>query len=245
MGQAMNFWKMIDNPSQLDSWGKHVVSARRMGKEGARYVERHFTNGMLHRRDGPAQIVIDNFYRETCEEWYLRGEHHREDGPALIERDTTGALIQAEWMIQGDLHREDGPAVICGTGNGGARVLSWYLGGRQHREDGPAVIKPSYCAWYRYGKLHREGGLPALITIEDGYAVGYKICVNGQIIDSVHHQDSEYTYKDGQWTKDAFGEDGSIVWKPIPDPFGFETTDMYPLEFVELDQKLEIQERDT
>jgi hypothetical protein len=63
---------------------------------------RWYSNGILHREDGPAVE-----YADGDKMWYLNGQLHREDGPAVewINGDE-------EWYLNGMRHREDGYAVI-------------------------------------------------------------------------------------------------------------------------------------
>ena len=64
-------------------------------------VIEYFSDGKLHRDDGPA---IE--YPDGHKEWWCHGKIHREGGPALIWCDG-----DKEWWVNGQVHREDGPAV--------------------------------------------------------------------------------------------------------------------------------------
>ena len=77
--------------------------------------KRWYSNGKLHREDGPA-IEWANGYKS----WYINGKRHREDGPAVERADGTKC-----WCINGKLHREDGPAIECADGD-----KSWYINGQ-------------------------------------------------------------------------------------------------------------------
>jgi hypothetical protein len=65
-------------------------------------TQRHFTNGVLHRDNGPA-VECSNGDKY----WYLNGKLHRVDGPAYLEADGTcgfydhGQLITCGHMIEG------------------------------------------------------------------------------------------------------------------------------------------------
>ena len=87
-----------------------------------------WTNGKLHREDGPAKINSDG-----SEYWFKNDIPHREDGPAVIDKFRRAK----EWRINGKLHREDGPAYIRDDG-----YQEWHLNGQRHRENGPAIIYP-------------------------------------------------------------------------------------------------------
>jgi hypothetical protein len=73
-------------------------------------------NGILHRKDGPAQTHPDGSTK-----WFLNGVVHREDGPAIEASDGYKA-----WVVNGQYHREDGPAIIYPNGS-----LGWYIEGRE------------------------------------------------------------------------------------------------------------------
>jgi hypothetical protein len=53
-------------------------------------IERHLSNGVLHRVGGPA--YMEDYY----EEWWFEGLPHRDDGPAV-----TGGTFDHEWWIKG------------------------------------------------------------------------------------------------------------------------------------------------
>jgi hypothetical protein len=53
-------------------------------------IERHLSNGVLHRVGGPA--YMEDYY----EEWWFEGLPHRDDGPAV-----TGGTFDHEWSICG------------------------------------------------------------------------------------------------------------------------------------------------
>ncbi len=110
-------------------------------------IQRFYSNGNLHRADGPAVI-----YPNGSQLWYQDNRLHRVDGPAVIK-----AGCQ-EWYLYGKLHRLDGPAFTESTG-----YQAWYQNGERHRIDGPAVILPSdFEMWYYNGTIHRDGFLPAI-----------------------------------------------------------------------------------
>jgi len=87
----------------------------------------YYTNGLLHREDGPAWIESNGTIH-----YYINGKCHREDGPAIIWKDG-----RFNYFLNGLLHREDGPAIIRTDG-----IIEYYLNGKLHREDGPAIIYP-------------------------------------------------------------------------------------------------------
>ena len=74
-----------------------------------------YKNGVLHREDAPAVVLVDG-----TKEWYRNGLLHREDGPAVEKTDGT-----KEWYLNGLLHREDGPAVEKTDG-----TKKWYRLGK-------------------------------------------------------------------------------------------------------------------
>ena len=61
----------------------------------------YYSNGLLHRLDGPA-VVRSN----GSKEWYKEGKLHRLDGPACEFFDGT-----KYWYFEGKLHRLDGAAI--------------------------------------------------------------------------------------------------------------------------------------
>jgi hypothetical protein len=78
--------------------------------------KRWYTNGELHREDGPA-IEWANGDRS----WWINGDLHREDGP-VIEY----ANGDKFWFINGKFHREDGPAIERTSG-----YKEWYIHGEK------------------------------------------------------------------------------------------------------------------
>jgi len=86
--------------------------------------EWRLSNGLFHRRDGPA-IENDNGFKE----WLINGKTHREDGPAIEFPDGYKA-----WWVNNKRHRLDGPAVEWADG-----TKQWWVNDELHREDGPAI----------------------------------------------------------------------------------------------------------
>lgn len=64
--------------------------------------EEWYINNLLHRLDGPAQVL---YYFEDCkksESWFQNGKYHREDGPAYIEYDMRGNICIYQWIINSE-----------------------------------------------------------------------------------------------------------------------------------------------
>ncbi len=69
-----------------------------------------YTNGELHREDGPAVE-----FSVGTKHWYKYGLFHRDNGPAVEHKD------YKQWWQNGKLHREEGPAIEYANGD-----KSWY-----------------------------------------------------------------------------------------------------------------------
>lgn len=54
-----------------------------------KWPKKWFSNGVLHRENGPAVL-----YKQGYQEWWRNGKLHREDGPAIISSDGT-----EEWFL--------------------------------------------------------------------------------------------------------------------------------------------------
>lgn len=101
----------------------------------------YYTDGILHRDDGPAVIKYDPYATgNVTKYWYSRGKRHRTDGPAVEGPNTI-------WYNNDKVHRTDGPAVIYHTG-----MKVWYRNGVIHRLDGPAVVHKNYVEYYLFGR---------------------------------------------------------------------------------------------
>lgn len=118
------------------------------------YGDYWFRHGKLHRDEGPAKQFGDIYYA-----WYKDGKLHRDDGPARVRYGRPNELIEESWWQRGRLHRLDGPAKITPDRQ------QWYQRGKLHREDGPAVIitspqlaKKCIARWFIRGQLHRTDG---------------------------------------------------------------------------------------
>ena len=125
---------------------------------------------LLHREDGPAQIVVDPDGTRH-EWWYERGVHHRDGGPAVTKTSPDGSHSET-YYVRNKLHREDGPAVT--VVNGLSSTEEYYEHGRQHREDGPAVIitfpngkRTRY--WYYHGRQRSSYRLLRALAGRNGY----------------------------------------------------------------------------
>lgn len=62
------------------------------------WYEQYMLNGLLHREDGPADIVYDKNGQKSVERWYLKGILHRFDGPAVITY-KNGKLQSEQWVL--------------------------------------------------------------------------------------------------------------------------------------------------
>lgn len=91
-------------------------------------TEEWWSNGRLHRADGPAVV-----FSTGTQQWYSEGLKHRSDGPAVIFSDGAEA-----WYHYGRLHRGDGPAYTSPDG-----TAEWWSDGRRHRDDGPRSSSPT------------------------------------------------------------------------------------------------------
>ena len=159
-----------------EKWYRHGV-LHRMGApariktcRGEIYAASWWTDGRLHREDGPAKTG------EFGNCWFRHGKLHRDEGPAKQFGD-----IYYAWYKDGKLHRDDGPARVRYGRPNELIEESWWQQGRLHRVDGPARITPERQEWYQRGKLHRDNG-PALIKTdgtEKWFHRGQLHCENG------------------------------------------------------------------
>jgi hypothetical protein len=125
----------LNNPPK----GDEVVEFEKTGKLW-------FSNGDLHREDGPAAIFPDG-----RKDWFLNGKRHRIDGPAVIEPNG-----KTEWYVSDKRHREDGPAYEHVSGR-----KEWFINGKPHREDGPAVVDPEGAnEWFFNGVQYTQEQFP-------------------------------------------------------------------------------------
>jgi hypothetical protein len=97
----------------------------------------YYVNGVLHRTDGPAVIIIHNRGNLT-EKYYYQGKLHRIDGPATIAIFGTARI--ETYYHNGNVHRDNGPAYIS-TYDGKKYYEIYYRHGKKHRDNGPAHIR--------------------------------------------------------------------------------------------------------
>ncbi len=71
-----------------------------MTYQGAKKLEIHLENNILHRVAAPARIQFKN-NRIVSEAYFQNGLRHREDGPALIEYSITGTIKNQEYWLNG------------------------------------------------------------------------------------------------------------------------------------------------
>ena len=69
-----------------------------------------YYHGILHRTDGPAEIVRPSDTSSGYQAWWIHGKLHRTDGPAVVYNNG-----REMWYENGQRHREDGPACIDGN----------------------------------------------------------------------------------------------------------------------------------
>ena len=115
-----------------------------------------YSNGQLHREDGPAIEWADGDKR-----WYINGKLHRKDGPAY-----EGADGYKSWYINGKRHREDGPAIEYANGD-----KHWYLNGKRVSEQDVLNMKIlKWCGRYLTGFII-SGSLAAIFYVLIGCVI--------------------------------------------------------------------------
>jgi hypothetical protein len=105
----LNFLRRLE----ISIFGDHMKDGMVVAKDG---TKRWYSDGRLHRENGPAVMYIDG-----TNVWYYHGEIHRDNGPAMEHLNGTKC-----WYIRGQLHREDGPAMEFLNGSG-----FWYYHNRR------------------------------------------------------------------------------------------------------------------
>ena len=98
---------------------------------GNTHRELWFSNNVLHRIDGPAEICYNESGIIGEEYWLITGKYNREDGPAIILYSKTGRIEQEYWFSINKLHRIDGPAAIKYFYFDDNKEEFWYLNDRQ------------------------------------------------------------------------------------------------------------------
>jgi hypothetical protein len=115
----------------------------------------YYYHGDIHRVDGPARILIDDF--GINEFWYYKSVLHRSGDKPAIKR-ASGDIY---YYVNGMLHRDnDQPAQILSDGS-----KKWYTKGKLHRgNDKPAIeMGNGDRFWFQNNLRHRENGKPAVI----------------------------------------------------------------------------------
>ena len=135
-----------------------------------RLTEYYFTNGVLHRDDGPAFIeycIKEEYYNEYYYEYFSK-EGIRKNISSIDRRQFN--LYTEIWFRNGSKHRDDGPAKTHWRADGPLFMQVWYQNGMKHRgNDEPSNIEyyPNGSLyiemWNSNGKCHREGDLPSFI----------------------------------------------------------------------------------
>jgi hypothetical protein len=75
--------------------------------------------------------------------WYSDGQLHRENGPAEESRMANGIVHVEKWYRHGELHRDGNlPAYVIRDEDTGVSAMEcYYIDGLEHRDDGPAYIE--------------------------------------------------------------------------------------------------------
>lgn len=71
----------------------------------------HYTNGLLHRKEGPASVKYSISMQPEFEKWYKNVLLHRDTGPAVI-RYFTGVMQYEQWYFGGKTQIYDIPSDI-------------------------------------------------------------------------------------------------------------------------------------
>jgi len=121
------------------------------------WVHRGIRRSFLHRDDGPAMVLYEN-YNLIKEEWRFEGYLHNLNGPARICYNPDGSVYLTEYYDHGQLHRIDGPAfVLVGDGT---LTMEYRQRDQLHRTDGPAYIVTfegsTREVWYINGEIIDE-----------------------------------------------------------------------------------------
>lgn len=132
----------------------------------------YLKNGVIHRDDGPAFIVL--FYSTPTineETWFKDGLHHRTNGPAYKVYFRNGKVKLAQWFFENKLHRIGLPAEQRFDKDGVLKETKYYLNGKAHRENGPAKnynisgTEPTEF-WFK-GKQISEKDLSTILSREE------------------------------------------------------------------------------
>jgi len=144
-------------------------------------------NGILHRTDGPARILVDSSSGSVTKEYYIQGKLHRVGGPARVveeKSDDLSKTVLKEYYQDGKPYREEGPtsikAYFAREFEGKyyvEKIEEEYLNaeGEAHREGAPAIIFRSGdgcmedLLYVQNGVIHREDGPANIRKGLDGY----------------------------------------------------------------------------
>jgi hypothetical protein len=165
--------------SQLAQIGTDAFGFREEGEFGGSvtsyYLDHDRQAHVLHREDGPAEIII-TADGTRIENYYDHGQRHRERSPAQIIVTANGSRLEFYYQ-HNQLHREDGPAVIehvvakeDGDEAESGYFEKYFQNGQLHREDGPALMERrdngmTLTEYYREGALDREDGPARVLTL--------------------------------------------------------------------------------
>ena len=87
---------------------------------------------ILHSTEYPAEVRWDEDGKICYAAWFSNGHLHRTNGPAVSEY--AKSQVKKMWFLNGNLHRTDGPAIIIYSNNsnefseyGKKQCEMWYL----------------------------------------------------------------------------------------------------------------------
>ena len=96
---------------------------------------RYYLNGELHRKNGPALILYNNYDYIRAKFYYIKDSLHRENGPAEIDYYSNGNIETKIYYKNGIIHRENGPANIYHNEYGFIEKKEYYFNGIKFNPD--------------------------------------------------------------------------------------------------------------
>ncbi len=99
-------------------------------------------DGLPHREDGPAEVLLGMDGEVEEETWFRHGQMHRDgDQPAYTTFHDDGTVRTEEFYVDGLMHREGGkPSRTRRDENGNIEAQDYKEHGNYHRIDGPAQL---------------------------------------------------------------------------------------------------------
>jgi hypothetical protein len=105
----------------------HFTRITKHIRDGEELTVYSLPNGWVHREDGPAQTLSNNWMK-----WYYNNQLHRTDGPAIVMNSSDNIEYTLAWYAHGVQHRDNNMPSYVHALFHDIYILEWRKNGKHY-----------------------------------------------------------------------------------------------------------------